>query len=156
MFRDVGSDEVQDHCGHIAIESGGTSSLVEGESILVACKAEPFLNKGSGGCHWVVGIALECQGSLLVHLGVEEAGQYGNFWVSSVGGERNGQGLLGVLSLEVWRESMPHQVMVTDELGSVYVRHRAEKVSSRRRVGICQLANGANCSPPVRYVKKSL
>ena len=45
------------------------------------------------------GLLLECQGSFLVHLGVKEAGQNGDFRVSSVGREWNGQRLFGVLPL---------------------------------------------------------
>ena len=61
--------------------------MVEGKSVLVPGEAQPFLEESFGGGHWIVGIGLECQGSFLVHLGVKETGQDGDFWISGVGGE---------------------------------------------------------------------
>ena len=104
MFGDVGREEVQDHRGHIVAESGCDTPLVEGKSVLVSGKAQPFLDESSGGGHWIVGISpLECHGSFLVQLGVKEAGQNGDLWIGGVGGKWNGESLFGVLPL-IWVE----------------------------------------------------
>ena len=100
MCWDVGREEVQDDRGHIVAESGRDTPLGQGKSVLVPGETQPFLEEGSRGGHWVVGIGrLECHGSFLVQLGVEEAGQNGDFWIGGVGGEWNGQSLFGVLPL---------------------------------------------------------
>ena len=71
---------------------------------MVSGKAQPFLDKSSGGGHWIGGISpLECHGSFLVQLGVKEAGQNGDLWIGGVGGKWDGESLFGVLPL-VWVE----------------------------------------------------
>ena len=45
MVWDVGRDEVQNHCGDVVAEPGWKTSLVEGKSVLVSGKAQPFLKE---------------------------------------------------------------------------------------------------------------
>ena len=80
-------------------ESGRCASLVDGKPVLVSRKTQPFLQEGLSCRHGIAGVGLEGQGSFLVHLGVEEAGQNGNLGIGSVGGEWNRQRLFGVLPL---------------------------------------------------------
>ena len=81
-------------CWDVGRESGCDTPLVEGKSVLVAGKAQPFLDKSSGCGHWIGGISpLECHGSFLVQLGVKEAGQNGDLWIGCVGGKGDGEGL---------------------------------------------------------------
>ena len=103
VFRNVCSEEVQDHGGHIVAESGRCASLVEGKPVLISCETQPFFQEGLSGLNGIVGIGLESQCSFLVHLGVKEAGQNGSLWVGGVGGERDRECLFGVLPL-VWVE----------------------------------------------------
>ena len=99
VFRDVCSEKVQNHGSHVVAESGRYASLVDGKPVLVSCKTQPFLQEGFGCRHGIARVGLKGQGSLLVHLGIEEAGQNGNLGIGSVGGEWNRQCLFGVLPL---------------------------------------------------------
>ena len=58
---------------------------------------------------------------------------------------------------DLWRNNTPQSVMATLDPGSWLEYLKALKLSSRRRDGSCQSANGANFSdPPVIYRHEDL
>ena len=71
----------------------------EGQSVLVTGKPKPISKECLCSGNWVVGISLECQRALVVHLRVEGSREDGKLWIGGVRGQRDGQGLLGVFTL---------------------------------------------------------
>ena len=99
MFWDVGSNEVQDHCGDVVVEPRGQATSGEGQSVLVAGKTKPISKQCLCGGDGIVGISLECQRALVVHLRRKEGREDGQFWIGGIRGQRDGQGLLRVFTL---------------------------------------------------------